>query len=155
MGVFYNTKEHSVLELQRITDLLRGKTKMQCVFEVPDPWNTAAVQGIENDGSRLSAVERKQRWYRLDSIRRNERAVTVHSIGGFVGDITRTAAFIVCYSRETWWLQRLSFLDNVRGHCFFAAISGGKLLGDWRLRSSIARRTLICSRREETYSCFR
>lgn len=41
-----------IVNFREITELLRGKDeRVMCVWHACDPWNTAAVQGLEGDGS--------------------------------------------------------------------------------------------------------
>lgn len=127
------------LNFNEITDLLRGRDEdAMCVWKSCDPWNTAAVQGIENDGSPSKCGRANKDGIDWIPSEGTSGAVTVHSIGGFVGTTSHERQLSLYVTpKEHGGCKGCRFWIMCKGHCPGTGnVSGGKLLGDWRLRSS-------------------
>lgn len=123
---------------KEITDLLRGNdSDVMCVWHACDPWNTAAVQGVENDGSPSKCGRANKDgidWLPSEG----GGAATVHQIGGFRGTTLHDRQLSLYVTpQEDGGCKDCAFWLMCQGQCPGTGdTTEGKPLGDWRLRSS-------------------
>ena len=131
-------KNIKVLNFKEVIDLLRGDdSSATCVWHACDPWNTAAVQGLEGDGS-PSHCSRTNKdgidWLPAEGV----GMASKWQIGNFEGTRHHERQLSLYVTpQEDGGCQDCRFWLMCQGQCPGTGDeSAPDSVGDWRLRSS-------------------
>ena len=131
---FINTKFANFDELMRLTD---GQDNVTCVWHACDPWNTAAVQGLEGDGAPSHCTRTNKDgidWLPAEG----QGFPSPWQIGTFTEGKRYHERQLSLYvtPQEHGGCQGCEFWALCLGHCPGTAEESHGKYGDWRLRSS-------------------